>query len=244
MPVAVITGGSVGLGRALTEALARRGWEVVIDGRHQQSLTQAAEAIGPTVHAVVGDVTDAAHRAEIVRAVDTLGRLDLLVHNASTLGPSPLPHLLQLDLVDFDQVWRTNVAAPLALSQLLLPRLLTDHGVLISITSDAAVEHYEGWGAYGGAKAALDHLTLTLAAEHPGLAAYAVDPGDMRTAMHQRAFPGEDISDRPTPETVVPGILRLWEARPEPGRYRAADVRLTGSGAAHGTHVSSPGGLR
>ncbi len=145
------------------------------------------------------------------------------MHNASTLGPTPLPALAEVDLDGFDDVWLTNVAAPLALTQLLLPALRASGGVLVGISSDAAVEHYEGWGAYAASKAALDQVTLTLGAENPEIAAFAVDPGDMRTAMHQAAFPGEDISDRPLPETVVPAIRTLLRQRPGNGRYRAAD---------------------
>jgi NAD(P)-dependent dehydrogenase (short-subunit alcohol dehydrogenase family) len=223
MSTALVTGGSTGLGRALAAALAADGWGVVVDARDSTRLVQAAAAMGPRVRAVPGDVTDPRHRERLVGAVDELGSLDLLVNNASTIGPSPLPALADLDAVSFDDIWLTNVAAPLALTQSLLPVLLTSGGVLVNISSDAAVEHYEGWGGYGASKAALDHLTLTLAAEHPELTAYAVDPGDMRTAMHQAAFPGEDISDRPLPESVVPAILALVRKRPPSGRYRAAE---------------------
>jgi NAD(P)-dependent dehydrogenase (short-subunit alcohol dehydrogenase family) len=221
MPTALVTGGSAGLGRALAAALAADGWDVVIDGRDPARVDAAARETG--ARGIPGDVTDPNHREQLARAVADTGRLDLLVNNASTLGPTPLPALAALHLDAFDDIWLTNVAAPLALTQRLLPLLLESRGVLVGISSDAAVEHYEGWGGYAASKAALDHLTLTLAAEHPGLAAYAVDPGDMRTAMHQAAFPGEDISDRPLPETVVPHLLALVGQRPPSGRYRAAE---------------------
>ncbi len=176
-------------------------------------------------------MTDPAHRAALAAAVEAAGRLDLLVHNASTLGPTPLPPLAKVSPDDLDDVWLTNVAAPLALSQLLLPALRASGGVLVGISSDAAVEHYEGWGAYAASKAALDHVILTLGAENPEISAYAVDPGDMRTAMHQAAFPDEDISDRPLPETVVPSLRRLLRERPANGRYRAADFAPVTAGS-------------
>ncbi|HET7278194.1 MAG TPA: SDR family oxidoreductase [Dermatophilaceae bacterium] len=223
MSTALITGGSAGLGRALADALTSQGWQVIIDGRDAGRVALTARELGPRLTPVAGDVTDPVHREALARAVREAGRLDLLVHNASTLGPSPLPPVAALGEADFDDIWLTNVAAPLALTQLLLPALRASDGVLVSISSDAAVEHYEGWGGYAASKAALDHLTLTLAAENPGMAVYAVDPGDMRTAMHQAAFPGEDISDRPLPETVAPAFLELVRRRPPSGRYRAAE---------------------
>jgi NAD(P)-dependent dehydrogenase (short-subunit alcohol dehydrogenase family) len=222
MSVALITGGSAGLGLALSRALAGEGWTVVADGRSADRLAQIAE---PSVVTVAGDIADAGHRAELAAQIDRLGRLDLLVHGASTLGRLPMRSLRDLSLVDLGDIWAVNVAGPLALTQLLLPRLKDSDGVLLSLSSDAAVEHYETWGGYGASKAALDHLTLTWAAEE-GLTGYAVDPGDMRTKMHQDAFPGEDISDRPLPETVVPHLLTLLESRPASGRYRAADVAV------------------
>ena len=223
MSVALITGGSAGLGLALLHALTGHGWTVVTDGRSVEPLSQVG---GPSVVTVAGDVADAGHRAELAAQVDRLGRLDLLVHGASTLGPLPMRRLRDLSPTDLGDIWSVNVSGPLALTQLLMPRLKESDGVLVSLSSDAAVEHYETWGGYGASKAALDHLTLTWAAEE-GLAGYAVDPGDMRTRMHQDAFPGEDISDRPLPETVVPHLLQLLDSRPAPGRYRAADVALT-----------------
>ena len=219
--VALVTGGSAGLGLALSRELAGRDWTVITDGRSEEKFKEAGLPDGVTV--VVGDLTDADHRDELVGEVSAHGRLDLLVHNASTLGPLPMRSLAEVDIADLQQVWRTNIGGPLVLTSALLPWLRQADGVLLSISSDAAVHHYEGWGLYGASKAALDHVTLTYGAE-TGLRAYAVDPGDMRTAMHQDAFPGEDISDRPLPETVVPHLVALLDARPESGRYRAADL--------------------
>jgi NAD(P)-dependent dehydrogenase (short-subunit alcohol dehydrogenase family) len=219
--VALVTGGSAGLGLALVRALADAGWDVLTDGRSEEKFKEAELPRGVT--AVVGDLTDADHRDQLVAAVADRGRLDLLVHNASTLGPLPMRPLAEVGIPDLQLVWRTNVGGPLVLTSALLPWLRETDGVLLSISSDAAVAHYETWGLYGASKAALDHVTLTYAAE-TGLAGYAVDPGDMRTAMHQDAFPGEDISDRPLPETVVPRLLALLDARPGSGRYRTEDL--------------------
>jgi NAD(P)-dependent dehydrogenase (short-subunit alcohol dehydrogenase family) len=222
MSVALITGGSAGLGRAFARSLAGEGWRVVVDGRDGARLADLADL--PGVVTVEGDVTDEWHRGALADAVEREGRLDLLVHNASTLGPTPLPPLGATTVHDFQDVWRTNLGAPMALTVDLLPLLASAGGTLLSISSDAAVEHYPGWGLYGATKAGLDHLTLTFGEENPAIRAYAVDPGDMRTRMHQDAFPGEDISDRPLPETVVPHLLALLDARPPSGRYRAADI--------------------
>jgi len=227
--VALITGASAGLGRALAHALADRRWALVIDARGAHALEQTAHELADLtwVTAVPGDVTDPEHRAELLTAVDGYGRLDLLVNNASHLGPSPQPTLADYPLDELRRVYEVDVVAPVALTQLVLPLLSRSAGAIVNISSDAAVEAYEGWGGYGSAKAALDHVTSVLAQEHPDLSVYAFDPGDMRTAMHQQAFPGEDISDRPEPETVVPALLRLInESRPS-GRYRAADLAVT-----------------
>ncbi len=223
-PNALVTGASVGLGRALTAALAERGRRVVVDARDADRLTAAVAALPrpDLVTAVPGDVTDPTHRAALARAVG--GRLDLLVLNASTLGPSPLPRLADLPPAEFERILGTNVVAQLALTQLLLPALRAARGTVVTISSDAAVEAYEGWGGYGASKAALDHLTAVLAVEDPELRVYAVDPGDMATEMQQAAFPGEDISDRPAPEAVVPGLLALVDGDLPNGRYRASDV--------------------
>jgi NAD(P)-dependent dehydrogenase (short-subunit alcohol dehydrogenase family) len=222
-PVALVTGGSQGLGLALTRALDAAGWRVLVDARHADALRAAVAGLA-RVTALSGDVADPAHRAELVTAVTELGRLDLLVHNASALGPSPLPPLADLPVADLERTLAVNVLAPLALTQLLLDPLRTSRGTLVTVSSDAAVEAYPGWGGYGSSKAALDQLAAVLAVENPDLHVYAVDPGDMNTAMHQRAFPGEDISDRPLPETVVPALLRLAEQKLPSGRYRAADL--------------------
>jgi NAD(P)-dependent dehydrogenase (short-subunit alcohol dehydrogenase family) len=218
-PTALITGASRGLGQALAGALAARGWRLVVDARSPGTL--AGDLPGAAV--LAGDVTDPGHRAALAAAVDAAGRLDLLVNNASDLGPSPLPALARYPLGALRRVYETDVVAPLALTQLLAPRLRSAGGTVLNVSSDAAVEPYPGWGGYGSAKAALDQLTAVLAAEEPGLRVYAVDPGDMRTDLHQAAFPGEDISDRPEPAAVVPALLRLLDARPPSGRYRAAD---------------------
>jgi NAD(P)-dependent dehydrogenase (short-subunit alcohol dehydrogenase family) len=227
-PTALITGASRGLGRALAGALAARGWRLAVDARAPGPL--AAEL--PEADVVPGDITEAGHRAALAAAVDRLGRLDLLVNNASDLGPSPLPALARYPLEALRRVYETNVVAPLALVQLLAPRLRAANGIVVNVSSDAAIGPYPGWGGYGSAKAALDQLSAVLAAEEPDLRVYAVDPGDMRTAMHQAAFPGADITDRPEPAAVVPALLRLLEARPPSGRYRAADWAAAGSPAA------------
>lgn len=216
--VALVTGGSAGLGRALIHALTERGWTVITDARDGSRLPQ-----GRGIVAIEGDVTDADHRDRLVSLVEAEGRLDLLVHNASTLGPVPMKPLAAVTIEDLASVWRTNVGAPLVLTAELLPHLVASGGTLLTISSDAAVEHYPTWGLYGASKAGLDHVALTYAAENPEITAYAVDPGDMRTQMHQDAFPGQDISDRPLPETVVPRLLALLEEKPASGRYRAAD---------------------
>lgn len=220
MPVALVTGGSAGLGRALTHALADTGWTVLTDGRRADRLREVTR---PGVLAVVGSIADEDHRHALARAVEGQGRLDLLVHNASTLGPLPLRPMREVDDAHLREVWEVNTAAPHALTRLVLTHLLAADGILVSLSSDAAVEHYETWGPYAASKAALDRLTLTVGAEER-LAAYAVDPGDLRTELHQAAFPGEDISDRPPPESVVPALLHLLRTRPPSGRYRLADV--------------------
>jgi NAD(P)-dependent dehydrogenase (short-subunit alcohol dehydrogenase family) len=218
--VGIVTGASRGLGAALTHALVDRGWRIVVDARDGEALRREW---GYPPHDVVlaGDVADADHRRALVRAAG--GRVDLVVNNASTLGPSPLPLLAEYPLDELRRVYEVNVLAPLALVQLSLP-LLTPGASILNITSDAGVEAYEGWGGYGSAKAALEQLTAVFAVEHPELRVYTVDPGDMRTQMHQDAFPGEDISDRPLPEESVPGLLALIEGDLPSGRYRAKDL--------------------
>jgi NAD(P)-dependent dehydrogenase (short-subunit alcohol dehydrogenase family) len=223
--VAIITGGSRGLGRALADDLEQDGWLVVVDGRDGDALAAAAARMGPRVGVIPGDVADPGHRADLVAAAVEAGGLDLLVNNASTLGPTPMPRLRDLDPADLAQVLDVNVVAPLGLIQLALPLLIASHGSILDVTSDAGVEGYEGWGAYGTSKAALDQLGNVLAVEEPDLRVWSFDPGDMRTQMHQDAFPGEDISDRPEPETVVPAIRRLLRERPASGRVRLAELQ-------------------
>jgi NAD(P)-dependent dehydrogenase (short-subunit alcohol dehydrogenase family) len=220
MQVGIVTGASRGLGRALARALVERGWRIVVDARDADALRQEW---GSPPHDVVipGDVADPEHLRALV---ETAGEsIDLIVNNASTLGPSPLLPLSEYPLGELRRVYEVNVLAPLALVQLALPRL-TLRAPIVNVTSDAAVEPYEDWGGYGSSKAALEQLTAVLAAEHPELRVYAVDPGDMRTQMHQDAFPGEDISDRPPPEESVPGLLALIEGDLPSGRYRARDL--------------------
>jgi len=231
MPTAIVTGASRGLGRALAAALADRGWRLVLDARDGAALERAAaelrgraersgdeRAARGRIVALAGDVADPWHRHALIDAAGDA--IDLVVNNASDLGPSPLPPLAELPLDRLEQVLRVNVLAPLAVAQLALPRLVEGARV-VNVTSDAAVEAYPGWGGYGASKAALEQLTAVLAAEHPGLRIYAVDPGDMNTRMHQDAFPGEDISDRPPPEASVPGLLALIEGDLPSGRYGA-----------------------
>ena len=225
---ALITGASRGFGRALAERLAADGWNLVVDARGAASLDEARLAIdaaGPgTVVALAGDVEDPVHVAALVSAAAGLGRFELLVNNAGTLGPTPLPPIVALRSGDLERTLAVNVVAPLRVIQAALPHLRAARGAVVNVTSDAAVEGYEGWGAYGASKAALEQLSRVLASEEPDVRVYAVDPGDMRTRMHQDAFPGEDISDRPLPGTRVPGLVRLVERRLPSGRYHVEDV--------------------
>jgi NAD(P)-dependent dehydrogenase (short-subunit alcohol dehydrogenase family) len=218
----LITGASRGLGLALARALAKQGWTLIIDARGAQALEAArAELANLTrVIAIAGDVTDAAHRQALAQAAEQVGGLDAIVNNASILGPSPQPYLLDYPLDVLEQVYRTNVVAPLGLLQ-AVRGMLKPEARILNITSDAGVEAYEGWGGYGSSKAALEQLSHILAAENPGWRVYRVDPGDMRTQMHQEAFPGEDISDRPLPEVSVPGLLVLLTGNLPSGRYSA-----------------------
>ena len=223
--VAIITGASQGLGLALAKELAARGYSLAVDARRADRLAAADAELAPMtrVTAIAGDVTDAEHRQRLVVAATELGPIAVLVNNASTLGESPLPRLDDIDADTLRRTFETNVVAPLALYQLALPHL--DRGaVVVNITSDAAIEGYPGWGGYGASKAALEQAGRVLAAERPDLRVLIVDPGDMRTEMHQDAFPGEDISDRPLPEASVPGIVALIEGDQPSGRYIASEV--------------------
>lgn len=222
MPNACITGGSLGFGRALTEALAAEGWDLVTDARRPAPLREVA---GPGVRTILGDITDPDHRRALAGAVGD--HLDLLVLNAGTLGPSPLPTLGRLDLDQLRRTLEINLVAQAGLVQAMLPALRRAHGIVVGLSSDAAREPYATWGAYGASKAALDQLLNVLGAEEADLGVYAFDPGDMRTAMHQAAFPGEDITDRPLPAESVPALRRLLALRPESGRYRASDLMET-----------------
>ena len=225
MPTAVITGASMGLGRAIAHALAERGWSLLVDARRPGLLAGAMRGLAGVTE-LPGDVTDPAHRVNLAAEVHRMGRLDLLVNNASRLGPSPQPELLSYPLDELKRVYAANVFAPLALIQLLAGPLAAAAGTIVNVSSDAATEAYPGWGGYGSAKAALDQLTAILAAEQPRLRCYAFDPGDMRTDLHQQAFPGEDISDRPEPEVAAAAMLRLVTGRPPSGRYRASDLSV------------------
>jgi NAD(P)-dependent dehydrogenase (short-subunit alcohol dehydrogenase family) len=224
--VALITGASQGLGRALAEGLAAAGWTLVVDARRADRLDRAvAELSARTrVVAVPGDVADGRHRDELVEAVRREGRLDLLVNNASTLGASPLPSLADIEPHVLHRIYDVNVVAPIALTQPLLGLLEASAGTVVNVTSDAAVEAYPGWGGYGSSKAALEHASAVLAVEHPGVRVLVVDPGDMRTEMHQDAFPGEDISDRASPDEVAPGLLELVRSGRPSGRYRVPEL--------------------
>jgi NAD(P)-dependent dehydrogenase (short-subunit alcohol dehydrogenase family) len=228
---AVITGGSRGLGLALARGLAAEGWSLVIDARDAEALRYAALCLptGTAVTALPGDVTDPGHRAALRRAADGLGGPDLLINNAGTLGASPLPAIADYPVDELRAAFEVNVLAPIALTQLLLPGLRRRGGAVLNVTSDAAVEAYAGWGGYGAAKAALEQASNVLAAEESVVRVWWVDPGDLRTRMHQEAFPGEDISDRPLPDAVIPAFARLITERLPSGRYRAAELMPSGA---------------
>ena len=230
-PVAIVTGASRGLGRALAGGLAATGYQLVIDARDDEALRAAAAELcarndlpASRVVSLAGDISDPAHRADLAAAAARLGGACLLVNNAGTLGASPLPALADYPVADLLASFEINVVAPVALTQLVLPDLRRLGGAVLSVTSDAAVEAYAGWGGYGAAKAALEQASRVLAAEEPSVRVWWVDPGDLRTRMHQQAYPGEDISDRPLPETVTPAFLRLITERMPSGRYRAAEL--------------------
>jgi NAD(P)-dependent dehydrogenase (short-subunit alcohol dehydrogenase family) len=220
MPTGIVTGASRGLGLELARALDERGWRLIVDARGGDALDEATAEL-KNVTAIAGDVTEPGHRRALVDAAGD--RIDLVVNNASLLGPSPQPALADYPLETLRDVYEANVIGPLGLLQVALPRM-PEGAAVLDITSDAGVEPYEGWGGYGSSKAALEQLTAILAAEHPGLRVYWVDPGDMNTQMHQDAFPGEDISDRPPPEESVPGLLALIEGSLPSGRYQAREL--------------------
>jgi NAD(P)-dependent dehydrogenase (short-subunit alcohol dehydrogenase family) len=234
-----VTGASRGLGRALAGALAGAGYQLIIDARDCRALEATAAELRAlhdlpdrAVLPLPGDITDPGHRAALADAAAAAGGASLLINNAGTLGTSPLPALADYPVADLRASFEVNVIAPVALTQLLLPGLRSLGGAVLSITSDAAVEAYAGWGGYGAAKAALEQASHVLAAEEPVVRVWWVDPGDLRTQMHQQAFPGEDISDRPLPESVVPGFLRLISERMPSGRYRVADLMPAGAAQA------------
>lgn len=230
MTVALVTGGSRGLGRALAGGLTAAGWSLVVDGKDPRSLEQAAVELrratpGATVVALSGDITDPTHRSRLVAAAEDLGGLDVLVNNAGILGPSPQPAVATYPLAALREVYEVDVVAQLGMLQQALPLLRRSaRPRFVSVSSDAAVAAYAGWGGYGSAKAAVDQLSAVLAVEEPGLRVWSVDPGDLRTRMHQEAFPGQDISDRPEPDSVVPAFLDLLGSDRPSGRIRLADL--------------------
>ena len=220
MPIGIVTGASRGLGLALARELDRRGWDLLVDARDADALARSTSGL-ERVTAIAGDVADPDHRSALVDAAGD--RIDLLVNNASLLGPSPQPKLASYPIDVLRRVYEVNVVAPLALAQLVLSHM-PPGGAILNVTSDAGAEPYEGWGGYGSSKAAVEQLSAILAVEHPDLRVYTVDPGDMRTQMHQEAFPGEDISDRPLPESSVPALLSLVHGDSPSGRYQASAV--------------------
>jgi NAD(P)-dependent dehydrogenase (short-subunit alcohol dehydrogenase family) len=231
MKVAIVTGASKGLGRALAEGLADDGWSLVIDARTEETLRHSEDALrtrlGPGAGVVsgAGDITSPSHRSALVDAARGFGQLDLVANNASSLGETPLACLAGYSLDALRSVLEANVIAPLALVQEAMPLLRQSANPrLLNITSDASLEHYERWGGYGLSKAALDHASLTIGVENPDVRSWAVDPGDLRTDMHQQAFPGEDISDRPLPESVVPTLMALIRSELPSGRYKASEM--------------------
>ena len=222
---ALITGASRGLGLALARALAQKGWRLIIDARDARALEASRSELArfTQITAISGDISDSEHRAELVKAAEKIGKLDVVVNNASILGSSPQHRLLDYPIHLLKQVFNVNVFAPIGLIQ-EIHHTFTPSAVIINITSDAAIEAYDGWGGYGSSKAALEQLSAVLAVEYPQWHIYWVDPGDMRTQMQQQAFPGEDISDRPLPEISVPGLLALLEGQLPSGRYHARKV--------------------
>jgi NAD(P)-dependent dehydrogenase (short-subunit alcohol dehydrogenase family) len=232
-PTAIVTGASRGFGAAVARLLADDGWRLVVDARDPDRLADTVAELGPRCVGIAGDVTDADHRRALIDAAAATGGLDLLVNNASELGPSPLRPITQLDVETFARILAVNVTAPVALVASALPMLAARRGAVVDVTSDAAVEGYAGWGGYGASKAALEQVDRVLVAEladgDTDVRVWTLDPGDMRTDMHQAAFPGEDISDRADPRSVAPVVPRLVASRPPSGRIRAADVLVVSS---------------
>jgi NAD(P)-dependent dehydrogenase (short-subunit alcohol dehydrogenase family) len=242
---ALITGASRGLGLALARGLAKRGWKLIIDARGADDLERARKELAAqtTVIAIAGDVTDHAHRRALAVATRAMGGLEAIVNNAGILGPSPQPNLLDYPLDALERVYRANVIAPLGVLQAVRP-FLNERAKIVNITSDAGVEAYPGWGGYGSSKAALEHLSAILAAENPSLRVYWVDPGDMRTHMHQEAFPGDDISDRPLPDVSAPGLIELLEGDYPSGRYKAREVGRPKADIQVNQRLHTPDGLQ
>jgi len=228
-PVALVTGASMGLGLALTRRLVQDGWRVVADARNADRLHAALDPLGDAVTAIPGDVGDPEHRTLLAAAVRSAGRLDLYVANASTLGPTPLPPLAEYPPAELAAALAVNAVAPLAVLQQVLAQLRACTGAVVTISSDAAAEAYPGWGGYGMSKAALDQMSAVFAAEEPDLAVYAIDPGDMATAMHAAADPEADPAELADPADVAAALLALVGGRPPSGRYRLADVSPTGA---------------
>ena len=230
-PTVLITGASRGLGFSLAQVLANRGWSLIINARGRDALHQARKFLSDhtKVIAIPGDVTDPTHRQNLAQTAAQMGSLDVVINNASILGPSPQPALLDYPLKTLEDVFRANVFAPLGIIQ-AVQGLLKPGARIINITSDAGVEAYPGWGGYGSSKAALEQLSAALAAENQDMLVYWVDPGDMRTVMHQEAFPEEDISDRPLPEEIAPQLIPLVEGALPSGRYVAKEIELIPTG--------------
>lgn len=227
-PTALITGASRGLGRALARALAARGWNLLLDGRDFVALRAIRDELATVTHvvALAGDVADPVHRHDLGVLARGMCGLDAVINNAGALGPSPLPPVVEYPLDAFESVLKTNVVAPLGVIQSVVADLKPGARI-VNVSSDAGVEPYPGWGGYGASKAALEHLSAVLAVERPDLKVYWVNPGDMRTDMHQEAYPGEDISDRPLPEASVPGFVRLLEESFPSGRYTAQSLETS-----------------
>jgi NAD(P)-dependent dehydrogenase (short-subunit alcohol dehydrogenase family) len=228
--VALITGASRGLGLEIARAYARRGLHLVLTARGAAELNTIAAELACTtgVVALPGDVADPTHLERLfTTAIETFGRVDVLINNASELGPSPLVPLEELRAEQFEQILRVNVTAPLRLMQLVLPAMRERHnGLIVNVTSDAAVNAYPTWGGYGSSKAALEHLSRIVAAEleGTGVRVYVVDPGDMNTEMHQAAEPGVDLAHLPGPEQIAPAFVRLLDEPAAAGRFEAANL--------------------